>query len=65
MTKREIMTTNDYLDAIMRAFHWRHPFGSINWVDEAGETELDEYLDSGSTVGLRRVTNLFPELQDA
>ncbi len=48
----------------LSCLHWRHPFGSVNWVDEAGETELDEYLDSGSTVGLRKVTNLFPELQE-
>lgn len=33
-----------------------------NVLDEGGHSDLDEYLATGSTVGLRRVTDLFPEL---
>jgi hypothetical protein len=42
--------------------HWRHPFGVWNVLDEGGSSDLDEYLATGSEIGLRRVTNLFPEL---
>ena len=42
--------------------HWRHPFGVYNILDEGGSSDLDEYLTTGSEVGLRRTTNLFPEL---
>lgn len=44
--------------------HWRHPYGVYNVLDEGGSDDLDEYLASGSTVGLERVTTLFPELED-
>lgn len=42
--------------------HWRTPFGIGGNLDEYG-SEYDDYLDSGSTVGLRRETDLFPELK--
>lgn len=42
--------------------HWRHPFGVYNVLDEGGSSELDEYLATGSEVGLQRTNNLFPEL---
>ena len=42
--------------------HWRHPLGCRNILDEGGSTDLDAYLESGSTAGLRVVDNLFPEL---
>jgi hypothetical protein len=42
--------------------HWRHPFGIWNPLDEGIPADLDEYLDTGSTVGLIKVANLFPEL---
>ncbi len=44
------------------AIHWRHPFGVYNSLNEGGATDLDFYLETGSEEGLRRVTNLFPEL---
>jgi hypothetical protein len=47
---------NDYM------IHWRHPFGVYNSLDEGGASELDEYLASGSELGLERTTNLYPEL---
>lgn len=43
-------------------WHYRHPFGVRNIMDEGGSSDLDEYLMTGSTLGLRRVDNLFPEL---
>jgi hypothetical protein len=42
--------------------HWRHPFGVYNVLDEGGSSDLDAYLETGSEVGLDRVTDLFPEL---
>lgn len=42
--------------------HYREPFGVYNPLDEGGSTDLDEYLATGSEVGLERTTNLFPEL---
>ena len=43
--------------------HWRHPFGVDNQIDSYGCTDLDNYLDTGSEIGLRKVTTLFSELQ--
>lgn len=48
---------NDYM------VHWQHPFGVFNPLDEGGSTDVDEYLKTGSMVGLQRTDNLFPELQ--
>jgi hypothetical protein len=44
--------------------HFRMPFGVYSGLMDArvGVTDLDEHLATGSTVGLRRVKNLFPEL---
>ncbi len=44
-------------------WNWRHPFGVYNSLDEGGATDLDEYLLTGSEVGLTRVDTLFGELQ--
>ena len=43
--------------------HWRTPFGIYSALTESGFTEMDEYLANGSTVGLRRIETLFPELE--
>lgn len=43
--------------------HWRTPFGIYSALTESGFTEMDEYLLNGSTVGLRRIETLFPELE--
>lgn len=43
--------------------HWQHPFGLYNVLDEGGNTDLDEYLATGSEVGLTRVNSLFTELE--
>lgn len=43
--------------------HYRHPFGVRNVLDEGGASELDEYLATGSRLGLVRGTSLFEELQ--
>lgn len=44
--------------------HWRHPFGVYNVLNEGGASDLDDYIDTGSRAGLRRVTNMFPELTE-
>jgi hypothetical protein len=46
----------------MNGIHWRHPFGVYNPLDEGRSSDLDEYLHSGSQIGLERVEDLFPEL---
>jgi hypothetical protein len=45
--------------------HYRTPFGLWNVLAEGGSHELDEYLATGSELGLQRTDNLFPELTDA
>ena len=45
-----------------RARHYRLPYGVYNPIAEGGSSDLDEYLRSGSEIGLQRTTNLFPEL---
>jgi len=42
--------------------HYRLPYGIYNAIAEGRSTEVDEYLATGSTLGLDRVDNLFPEL---
>ncbi len=42
--------------------HWRTPYGLYDPLQEGGSSDLDNYLETGSTVGLEKVTNLFPEL---
>lgn len=48
--------------AYQPSLHWRHPFGVWNVLDEGGSSDLDDYIATGSEVGLSRTTNLFPEL---
>lgn len=48
---------------VVTARHYRHPFGVVNNIDEYGYSDLDEYLNTGSEVGLRKMTTLFTELQ--
>lgn len=59
--KASAMTDHNPFDKNNR-YHWRHPFGCYNVLDEGGSSELDSYLESGSETGLTRTTNLFPEL---
>lgn len=44
-------------------FHWRHPYGVKNYIDEGYGSDVDGYIETGSTVGLTKATTLFPELQ--
>lgn len=60
-------TQNDKLVSIgpfllNKIMDYRYPYGVYNVTEEGGVSEYDNYLESGSTVGLQRVTNLFPEL---
>jgi hypothetical protein len=50
-------------DPFANSIHWRHPFGVYNVLDEGGSSDLDEYLETGSVLGLKRVDELFPELK--
>lgn len=42
--------------------HFRLPYGLWNPILEGRSSELDDYLDSGSEIGLQRATELFSEL---
>lgn len=53
---------NESSDWPYNSLHWRHPSGVFNPVDEYGHTDLDEYLATGSKIGLEKRDNLFPEL---
>lgn len=49
-------------ELVRSKLHFRYPFGIYNPLTEGGDTYLDQYLLNGSTVGLARADNLFPEL---
>ena len=56
--------TQDHQDYLVNfGHHWQHPFGVRNVLDEGGATDLDEYLATGSTLGLERTDQLFRELR--
>jgi len=44
--------------------HWQTPYGFYNAMAEGRSTNLDEYLTSGSTLGLERAKTLFRELEE-
>lgn len=48
---------------VPNSVHFRFPFGIYNPISEGGFSDVDAYLESGSTVGLKRAETLFPELQ--
>ncbi len=64
-----VVYASELADRLARGYEpepsWRHPFGVYNVLDEGGISDLDEYLASGSTLGLSRATTLFPELEGA
>lgn len=45
------------------ALHWRTPFGLTSEIVDGYGSDLDHYIETGSTVGLVRTTDLFSELQ--
>lgn len=45
------------------AVHWQHPFGAENRINDGYGRDVDEYIRTGSEVGLVRRTKLFEELQ--
>ena len=59
----EFISTGGGFGILDNQVHWRLPYGVYNVLLEGGSSELDEYLATGSTVGLRKVDNLFPELK--
>ena len=42
--------------------HWQSPYGVYNPLSDGKGSELDQYLMNGSSLGLERSNNLFPEL---
>lgn len=53
---------NQLDQSVRSSVHWRTPFGFYNTLAEGRSTELDEYLATGSMLGLQRADELFPEL---
>ncbi len=45
------------------ALHWRTPYGCWNSLASGYTTAFDEYLESGSTLGLEKADKLFTELE--
>lgn len=43
--------------------HWRHPYGVRNMVGEGFRSDVENYLETGSTVGLVQNDDPFPELK--
>ena len=43
--------------------HWRTPYGFWSVLEQGGTDEIDEYLNTGSMVGLEKTNQLFGELQ--
>lgn len=58
----ELVVQKSCFALLTRNLHYRLPYGVYNPLAKDRTTELDEYLISGSKVGLRQVNNLFPEL---
>ena len=42
--------------------HWQTPYGLYNIIVEGGYADVDNYIETGSKVGLHRVDSLFGEL---
>jgi hypothetical protein len=63
VAKAKIMGYDIWDPAVNLGRHWRTPYGFYNVLAEGGTSDLDEYLNTGSEVGLERVDNLFPELK--
>lgn len=45
------------------SLHYMSPFGLYNPLEQTGQTDMDNYLETGSEIGLHRVETLFTELQ--
>lgn len=57
-----VSSTEGRIDPFQESLHWQTPYGGYNSLADGGTTDLDEYLKTGSKVGLQRVETLFPEL---
>lgn len=56
---------NSIDQSVRSSVHWRHPYGVCNPLDQGGSTDLDEYLATGSTLGLVKGGPLFGELEES
>ena len=50
-------------ECLIRSLNYRMPYGVYSPLMDGGETETDNFLATGSEVGLRSVDRLFEELQ--
>lgn len=50
-------------DVNANVYHWIHPYGVYNVMNEGGCSDIDEYMLTGSMSGMRQVDTLFEELQ--
>lgn len=44
--------------------HYQYPYGIYNPISEGGSTFLDNYISTGSKIGLEVAETVFPELQE-
>jgi hypothetical protein len=58
------LTPSEY-EGLTKSLHWQTPFGLSSHLNDGGYSEYDSYLENGSTVGLRQVDTIFPELLEA
>ena len=49
----------------LNCLHYRLPYGVYSPIAEGYETDQDNFLRTGSTVGLERAETLFPELEES
>jgi hypothetical protein len=56
-------TQSQFDTEVNGGIHWRMPYGVYSPLLDGGSTEIDEYLTSGSTLGLEKASELFPELR--
>jgi hypothetical protein len=59
----DVVTKGHYLDPFFSPLHFQTPFGLYNPIAEGRGTDVDEYLENGSKIGLRRADKLFRELE--
>lgn len=58
----EVSFCHERKEVLYTSNNYQTPFGIYNPLAEGGSTDLDNYLLTGSEVGLQRTKNLFPEL---
>jgi hypothetical protein len=62
-TLSDTYSQEQLVSIVQQCSTWRTPYGLWNPLEYGGQDVVDEFLRSGSTAGLQRVTKLFPELE--